>query len=164
MGELVGPDIKKRLLSATPLRDWTGRIIRLGTRFRQRVPLVLFPAMARREERRLVTCLFIDVVGSTELTVALGPERLKGSLDAAFAVLREGIEREGGTVEKYVGDAIYAIFGSPVAHSDDPVRALRAGGLKGAMASGHTLLASARSVGAAAVCFRTGPCRGIRCC
>ena len=82
--------------------------------------------MARREERRLVTCLFIDVVGSTELTVALGPERLKGSLDAAFSVLRERIEREGGTVEKYVGDAIYAIFGSPVAHSDDPVRALRA--------------------------------------
>ena len=82
--------------------------------------------MARREERRLVTCLFIDVVGSTELTVALGPERLKASLDAAFAALRGLIEREGGTVEKYVGDAIYAIFGSPVAHSDDPVRALRA--------------------------------------
>ncbi|HUG07253.1 MAG TPA: adenylate/guanylate cyclase domain-containing protein [Candidatus Limnocylindria bacterium] len=82
--------------------------------------------MARREERRLVTCLFIDVVGSTELTVSLGPERLKASLDAAFAALRGLIEREGGTVEKYVGDAIYAIFGSPVAHSDDPVRALRA--------------------------------------
>ncbi|HEY8655355.1 MAG TPA: adenylate/guanylate cyclase domain-containing protein [Candidatus Limnocylindria bacterium] len=82
--------------------------------------------MARREERRLVTCLFIDVVGSTELIVALGPERLKGSLEAAFATLRGLIEREGGTVEKYVGDAIYAIFGSPVAHSDDPVRALRA--------------------------------------
>jgi len=82
--------------------------------------------MARREERRLVTCLFIDVVGSTEMTVALGPERLKGSLEAAFAALRGLIEREGGTVEKYVGDAIYAIFGSPVAHADDPVRALRA--------------------------------------
>jgi len=74
----------------------------------------------------LVTCLFIDVVGSTELTVSLGPERLKAFLDAAFAALRGLIEREGGTVEKYVGDAIYAIFGSPVAHSDDPVRALRA--------------------------------------
>ncbi|GAC1701415.1 MAG: hypothetical protein NVS9B6_16330 [Candidatus Limnocylindrales bacterium] len=82
--------------------------------------------MARREERRLVTCLFIDVVGSTELTVALGPERLKGSLEAAFAALRGVIEREGGTVEKYVGDAIYAIFGSPIAHADDPIRALRA--------------------------------------
>lgn len=83
--------------------------------------------MARREERRLVTCLFIDVVGSTELTVRLGPERLKGALDGAFASLAGVIEREGGTVEKYVGDAIYAIFGSPVAHDDDPLRALRAG-------------------------------------
>lgn len=80
----------------------------------------------RQEERRLVTCLFIDVVGSTELTVSLGPERLKAALDGAFSGLRALIEREGGTVEKYVGDAIYAIFGSPVAHSDDPVRALRA--------------------------------------
>lgn len=84
------------------------------------------PAMPRREERRLVTCLFIDVVGSTELTVALGPERLKASLDGAFASLRGLIERDGGTVEKYVGDAIYAIFGSPVTRSDDPLRALRA--------------------------------------
>ena len=82
--------------------------------------------MARREERRLVTCLFIDVVGSTGLTVSLGPERLKAALDTAFGELRAAIEREGGTVEKFVGDAIYAIFGSPVAHSDDPVRALRA--------------------------------------
>lgn len=82
--------------------------------------------MARGEERRLVTCVFIDVVGSTELTISLGPERLKAALDAAFGALRGLIEREGGTVEKYVGDAIYAIFGSPVAHSDDPVRALRA--------------------------------------
>ena len=80
----------------------------------------------RQEERRLVTCLFIDVVGSTELTVSLGPERLKAALDGAFSGLRALIEREGGTVEKYVGDAIYAIFGSPVAHADDPVRALRA--------------------------------------
>jgi len=80
----------------------------------------------RQEERRLVTCLFIDVVGSTELTVSLGPERLKAALDGVFSDLRALIERQGGTVEKYVGDAIYAIFGSPVAHSDDPLRALRA--------------------------------------
>lgn len=80
----------------------------------------------RQEERRLVTCLFIDVVGSTELTVSLGPERLKAALDGAFSDLRALIERQGGTVEKYVGDAIYAIFGSPLAHSDDPLRALRA--------------------------------------
>lgn len=94
-----------------------------------------YPGTARRiphvagrahEERRLVTSLFIDVVGSTELTVKLGPERLKGALDHAFAELREVIEREGGTVEKYIGDAIYALFGAPIAHPDDPERALRA--------------------------------------
>ena len=78
------------------------------------------------EERRLVTSLFIDVVGSTELTVRLGPERLKAALDAAFAELRATIAGEGGTVEKYIGDAIYALFGAPLAHPDDPERALRA--------------------------------------
>ena len=78
------------------------------------------------EERRLVTSLFIDVVGSTELTVKLGPERLKAALDRAFAELRAVIEGEGGTVEKYIGDAIYALFGAPIAHPDDPERALRA--------------------------------------
>ncbi|MCA1831515.1 MAG: adenylate/guanylate cyclase domain-containing protein, partial [Actinobacteria bacterium] len=78
------------------------------------------------EERRLVTSLFIDVVGSTELTVTLGPERLKAALDGAFGELRGIIEREGGTVEKYIGDAIYALFGAPLAHPDDPERALRA--------------------------------------
>jgi class 3 adenylate cyclase len=78
------------------------------------------------EERRLVTSLFIDVVGSTELTVKLGPERLKAALDQAFAELRTIIAGEGGTVEKYIGDAIYALFGAPVAHPNDPERALRA--------------------------------------
>ncbi len=80
----------------------------------------------RSEERRLITSLFIDVVGSTELTVNLGPERLKAALDQAFAELRAVIEGEGGTVEKYIGDAIYALFGAPIAHPDDPERALRA--------------------------------------
>jgi class 3 adenylate cyclase len=80
----------------------------------------------RREERRLVACLFIDMVGSTELTMRLGSERLKAALGAAFNDLRELIEHEGGTVEKYIGDEIYALFGAPVAHEDDPARALRA--------------------------------------
>src|SRR5207245_10633120 len=80
----------------------------------------------RREERRLVACLFIDVVGSTQHTVLLGPERLKAALGAAFNQLRLLIENEGGTVEKYIGDEIYALFGAPVAHQDDPARAIRA--------------------------------------
>ena len=73
-----------------------------------------------------MTSLFIDVVGSTELTVRFGPERLKAALDRAFAELRAVIEGKGGTVEKFIGDAIYALFGAPVAHPDDPERALRA--------------------------------------
>lgn len=79
-----------------------------------------------REERRLVTCVFIDIVGSTDLTVRLGPERLKGALNAAFAEVSARITAEGGIVEKYIGDAVYALFGAPIAHADDPLRALRA--------------------------------------
>jgi len=79
-----------------------------------------------REERRLVTCVFIDIVGSTDLTMRLGPERLKGALTAAFAELSARIVAEGGIVEKYIGDAVYALFGAPIAHADDPLRALRA--------------------------------------
>ena len=79
-----------------------------------------------RAERRPVTALFVDIVGSTALTVALGPERLKRALDRAFGELTAIIAAEGGTVEKYVGDAIHALFGAPIAHADDPQRAVRA--------------------------------------
>jgi class 3 adenylate cyclase len=79
-----------------------------------------------RVERRVVTAMFIDVVGSTALTVELGSERLKRTLDRAFAELAAIINGEGGTVEKYVGDAIHALFGAPIAHADDAGRALRA--------------------------------------
>jgi len=79
-----------------------------------------------REERRLVTCMFVDVVGSTELTMTFGAERLKHELGKAFAEISRTIALHGGTVEKYVGDAIYALFGAPIAHEDDSLRALRA--------------------------------------
>jgi class 3 adenylate cyclase/tetratricopeptide (TPR) repeat protein len=79
-----------------------------------------------RSERRLVTCLFLDVVGSTDMTVSLGPERMKRELDRAFADLKEILQGHGGTIEKYIGDAIFVIFGAPSAHTDDPERALRA--------------------------------------
>jgi class 3 adenylate cyclase len=77
-------------------------------------------------ERRVITALFIDIVGSTALTVALGPERVKRRLDQAFADLSAIVTAEGGIVEKYIGDAIHALFGVPLAHPDDPQRALRA--------------------------------------
>jgi class 3 adenylate cyclase len=79
-----------------------------------------------RSERRLVTCLFLDVVGSTDMTVSLGPERMKRELGRAFADLEGILQGHGGTIEKYIGDAIFVIFGAPLAHTDDPERALRA--------------------------------------
>ena len=78
------------------------------------------------EERRLVTVLFADVTGSTALGEQLDPERFREVLDAYFAAMREEIEAEGGTVEKFIGDAVMAAFGVPAAHEDDPARALRA--------------------------------------
>ena len=66
------------------------------------------------------------MVGSTALTLELGPERVKRALDRAFSELAALIAAEGGTVEKYIGDAIHALFGVPATHPDDPQRALRA--------------------------------------
>lgn len=78
------------------------------------------------QERRVVTILFADVTGSTRLGERLDPERLQEILGTYFSAMREEIEAEGGTLEKFIGDAIMAVFGVPVAHEDDPARALRA--------------------------------------
>jgi class 3 adenylate cyclase len=78
------------------------------------------------QERRLVTILFADVTGSTSLGERLDPERLQELLAVYFDAMREEIEGEGGTIEKFIGDAIMAAFGVPAAHEDDPARALRA--------------------------------------
>ena len=72
------------------------------------------------EERKLVTILFADLVGSTELGEQLDPEQLSVVLDSYFAAMRREIEAEGGTVEKFIGDAVVAVFGVPTAHEDDP--------------------------------------------
>jgi class 3 adenylate cyclase len=77
-------------------------------------------------ERKLVTILFADLEGSTGLGERLDPERLGELLESYFSAMREQIEAEGGTVEKFIGDAVMAAFGVPTAHEDDPARALRA--------------------------------------
>jgi len=79
-----------------------------------------------REERRLVTILFADVVGSTALTREHDPEVVRSTLLGAFAALRSIIESGGGTIEKFIGDEVMAVFGAPVAHEDDAERAVRA--------------------------------------
>jgi class 3 adenylate cyclase len=78
------------------------------------------------EERRLVTVLFADVVGSTALGEALDPEDVRTLLGRMFAIARDAIERHGGTLEKFIGDAVMAVFGLPTAHDDDPARACSA--------------------------------------
>jgi len=86
------------------------------------------PAGGPGEERKVVTVLFADVTGSTALGERLDPERLKDVMGAYFDAMREEIEAEGGTVEKFIGDAVMAVFGVPATHEDDPARALRAAG------------------------------------
>ena len=81
---------------------------------------------AALEERKVVTVLFADITGSTALGERLDAERLKEVMGAFFAAMRAEIEAEGGTVEKFIGDAVMAAFGVPQVHEDDPARALRA--------------------------------------
>ena len=78
------------------------------------------------EERRIVTVLFADMAGSTALTEQLDPEEMRGLLQRYYTIARESVEQHGGTVEKFIGDAVMAVFGLPSAHGDDPDRAVAA--------------------------------------
>jgi class 3 adenylate cyclase/tetratricopeptide (TPR) repeat protein len=78
------------------------------------------------EERRIVTVLFADMAGSTALGEQLDPEEMRRILARYYAIARESVEQHGGTVEKFIGDAVMAVFGLPTAHGDDPDRAVAA--------------------------------------
>jgi class 3 adenylate cyclase len=82
--------------------------------------------IATREERKVVTVLFCDLVGSTALGESTDPEALRARMRRYFEDLRTIVERHGGTVEKFVGDAVMAVFGIPLSHEDDALRAVRA--------------------------------------
>ena len=79
-----------------------------------------------REQRKVVTVLFCDVVGSTALGEAVDPEVTRLLLARYFERMKGIVERHGGTVEKFIGDAVMAVFGIPQAHEDDALRACRA--------------------------------------
>jgi class 3 adenylate cyclase len=82
-------------------------------------------AGAVQEVRKTVTVLFSDLSGSTALGERMDPESLRGVMSRYFEAMRQVIERHGGTVEKFIGDAVMAVFGTPVIHEDDALRAVR---------------------------------------
>ena len=84
------------------------------------------PAAAPVAERRLVSVLFVDLVGFTSASEQRDAEDTRELLTRYFDLARETIARHGGMIEKFIGDAVMAVWGTPVAQEDDPERALRA--------------------------------------
>src|SRR3954454_15573518 len=82
--------------------------------------------MSVSAHRKVVTVLFCDVVGSTALGESVDPEALQGLLAGYFERMKGIVESHGGSVEKFIGDAVMAVFGVPVVHEDDALRAVRA--------------------------------------
>ena len=78
------------------------------------------------EERKIVSVLFVDLVGFTSASETADPEDVRARLRPYHARVKQEIERFGGTVEKFVGDAVMAVFGAPISHEDDPERAVSA--------------------------------------
>src|SRR5215831_4507267 len=89
--------------------------------------LIVGEADRAAEERKTVTVLFCDLVGFTSASDRADPEDVRARIRPYHTRLRREIEKFGGTVEKFIGDAVMAVFGAPVAHEDDPERAVRAG-------------------------------------
>src|ERR687894_1339049 len=86
----------------------------------------LAPAAPPTEERRIVTIVFSDLQGSTKLGEALDPESVREVMTRYFDAMTAVLRRHGGTIEKFIGDAIMAVFGLPRVHEDDALRAVRA--------------------------------------
>jgi len=97
-----------------------------GFRFCGACGAALAGTQPAREVRKIVTVLFCDVVGSTALGERVDPEPLRRLMGSYYDEMRTIVERHGGTVEKFIGDAVMAVFGVPQAHEDDALRAVRA--------------------------------------
>jgi class 3 adenylate cyclase len=99
---------------------------REGARFCEACGVALGGALEAGVQRKTVTVLFCDVTGSTTLGDTVDPERLRALLAHYFEQMKAIVERHGGTVEKFIGDAVMAVFGVPVVHEDDALRAVSA--------------------------------------
>ena len=97
-----------------------------GARFCDSCGAALAETAPAREVRKVVTVLFCDVSGSTALGERIDPESLRRVMARYFETARTIVERHGGTVEKFIGDAVMAVFGVPTVHEDDALRAVRA--------------------------------------
>src|SRR5215213_21571 len=97
-----------------------------GFRFCPNCGAALTAPPPRREVRKIVTILFCDLTGSTALGDRTDPETLRATMRGYYDGMRSILERHGGTVEKFVGDAVMAVFRVPVSREDDALRAVRA--------------------------------------
>src|SRR5215211_1875997 len=97
-----------------------------GSRFCNACATELSAEAPARKERKVVSVLFCDLVGFTGASETRDPEDVEATLSRYHRQLRSELERHGGTVEKFIGDAVMAVFGAPLAHEDDPERAVRA--------------------------------------
>jgi class 3 adenylate cyclase len=97
-----------------------------GAKFCPECGAAVGAAPAPREQRKVVTVLFCDVAGSTALGESTDPEALRAILARYFERMKDIVERHGGSVEKFIGDAVMAVFGVPAVHEDDALRACRA--------------------------------------
>ena len=114
-------------------------------RFCGRCGAPLVEAEPARETRKTVTIVFSDVTGSTALGERLDPETTRRVMRRYYEAMSGPIERHGGTVEKYIGDAVMAVFGIPTLHEDDALRAVRAAAEMRDALAGSTTSSSAIS-------------------
>jgi class 3 adenylate cyclase/tetratricopeptide (TPR) repeat protein len=118
-----------------------------GARFCPACGAALAPTQPPGERRKVVTVVFADVVGSTELGERVDAETLRWAMQRWFAAMGQTVERHGGTVERYVGDALMAVFGIPATHEDDALRAVRTAlDMRDEVAELHEELRGARGV------------------
>ncbi len=121
----------------------------------------LLEAEPAKQERKLVSVLFVDLVGFTGQSERADPEDVRDTLNAYRAAAQESIQAFGGTMEKFIGDAVMAVFGAQVSHGDDAERAVRAGlGVLEAVAQLKLMARGGVNTGEAVVTVASGPATG----